>query len=69
VENRPRGILPLATGLLVVGLVVVEVAPDAEGAEVAAVHVGGIVVGVGDGEFDADFAGQAPGVERGGRPR
>ena len=29
------------------------------------VHVGGIVVGVGDGELDADFAGQALGAERG----
>jgi hypothetical protein len=50
--------------LLVVGLVVVEVAPGAPGAEVAVVHVGGIMIGVGDGEFDAELAGQALGVER-----
>jgi hypothetical protein len=35
------------------------------GAEVAVVHIGGIVIGVGDGEFDADLAGEALGVERG----
>ena len=32
----------------------VEMAPGAPGAEVAVVHVGGIVIGVGDGEFDGD---------------
>jgi hypothetical protein len=63
-QNRPRRAFSPAAGVFVVGLVVVEVAPGAPGAEVAIVHVGGIVVGVGDGEFDADLAGQALGVER-----
>lgn len=47
------------------GLVVVEVAPGAPRAEVEVVHVGGIVVGMSDGEFDADFARQALGAEGG----
>ena len=64
-QHRPRRVFSLAAGFLVVGLVVVEVAPGAPGAEVAIVHIGGIVIGVGDGEFDADLAGQALGVERG----
>jgi hypothetical protein len=64
VQDRPRIFSP-AAGVFVVGLVVVEVAPGAPGAEVAVVHIGGIVVGVGDGEFDADLAGQSLGVEGG----
>jgi len=48
----------------VVGLVVVEVAPGAPAAEVPVVHVGGVVVGVGDGKLHSYFAGQALGVER-----
>ena len=66
-ENRPRRVLPLAAGVFVVGLVVVEVAPGAPAVEVRVVHVGGVVVGMGDGELDADFARQASGAERGAR--
>ena len=64
-QDGPRCILPLTAGFLVVGLVVVEVAPGAPAPEVGVVHVPGVIVGVGDGEFDADFAGEALGVEGG----
>src|SRR4051794_29103565 len=47
------------------GLVVVEVALGAPAVEVGVVHVGGVVIGMGDGEFDADFARQTSGAERG----
>src|ERR1043166_7729150 len=48
---QTHGVLPLATGFFVVGLVVVEVAPGAPAPEVPIVHIGGIVVGVSDGEL------------------
>ena len=41
-----------------------EVAPGAPAPEVCVVHVGGIVVGMGDGEFDEDFARQASRAQR-----
>jgi hypothetical protein len=58
-ENGPDGIFPGAAGFFVVGLVVVEMAPGAPGAEVEVFHVGGVVVGVGDGELDPNFPRQA----------
>ena len=70
-QHGPGRVLAVAAGLFVVGLVVMQVAPGAPGVEVVVVHIGGVVVGVGDGEFDADFAGQALGrgvASRGVRP-
>ena len=55
----------MAAGVFVMRLVVVEVAPGAPAPEVRVVHVGWVVIGVGDGELDADLARQASGAARG----
>jgi hypothetical protein len=56
--------------VFVVGLVVMEMAPGAPGAEVEVLHIGGIVVGVGDRKLDPNFSRQALGAKwRAGPPQ